>query len=411
MRRNTKWAIGVGVLAVVAVVLWGFSQGSTTIHDGDLMPVRVAVPGDQNGFELLRELSFKVSRPPGTGIYTLTTSTNWQTNAISQLLQSNEEALALFEKFIQRPRLQKPASIAPGQLVDVLMAARNIAIVKSVQAESMAHEGKPQEGMSEALKILKLGKRLETAGSPGFSMLVTIAVEAIGLRAIERVGASANLPEETARHALDALLATPPMSSNSSNMFKSEYAWSVMLLEADQLATGVTNAASWMGINKPKSRKKLAELTRETLVCVPLPLKDMVFVNQPLPNQAQLVRTRIASFASGNVEGEIYLDTQAIFLKSVLKKQCTIDTQFNAVKLLLALRLYKMQHGSLPKSLDALVPDYLPAIPRDMFDGKPLRYLPDKSLIYSIGEDLTDDGGKTVESSQFRPDVPYKIEF
>jgi len=33
-------------------------------------------------------------------------------------------------------------------------------------------------------------------------------------------------------------------------------------------------------------------------------------------------------------------------------------------------------------------------VPEDDFSGKPLRYDLDKRLIYSVGEDLEDDGGK-----------------
>jgi hypothetical protein len=39
-----------------------------------------------------------------------------------------------------------------------------------------------------------------------------------------------------------------------------------------------------------------------------------------------------------------------------------------------ALRLYQHEQGKLPESLGELVPKYLPAIPPDPFDGKPIRY-------------------------------------
>jgi hypothetical protein len=45
----------------------------------------------------------------------------------------------------------------------------------------------------------------------------------------------------------------------------------------------------------------------------------------------------------------------------------------------------------LPQSLDALVPGYLPDVPADPFDGKPLRY--NTKALWCTGPDLTDDGG------------------
>jgi hypothetical protein len=63
----------------------------------------------------------------------------------------------------------------------------------------------------------------------------------------------------------------------------------------------------------------------------------------------------------------------------------------------LALRLYEIDHGQRPTSLEQLVPDYLDAIPADPFgDGtRPIGYLPDAAppILYSIGDDGVDDGG------------------
>jgi hypothetical protein len=46
--------------------------------------------------------------------------------------------------------------------------------------------------------------------------------------------------------------------------------------------------------------------------------------------------------------------------------------------------------------LDALVPGFLPAVPFDIMDGKPLRYRPggrQAYVLYSVGLDGKDDGG------------------
>jgi hypothetical protein len=40
----------------------------------------------------------------------------------------------------------------------------------------------------------------------------------------------------------------------------------------------------------------------------------------------------------------------------------------------LALRLYRQERGEFPKSLESLVPQFLPAVPIDPFSGKPLVY-------------------------------------
>lgn len=62
----------------------------------------------------------------------------------------------------------------------------------------------------------------------------------------------------------------------------------------------------------------------------------------------------------------------------------------------IALKRYQLRHGSWPPDLSALVPEFLPEIPRDPVDGKPLRYRPNPDgtfLLYSVGSDGKDGGG------------------
>jgi hypothetical protein len=62
----------------------------------------------------------------------------------------------------------------------------------------------------------------------------------------------------------------------------------------------------------------------------------------------------------------------------------------------LAVERYRLARGALPEMLRDLVPRYIPDVPLDPFDGKPLRYkhLERGYVVYSVGPDGTDDGGK-----------------
>lgn len=63
----------------------------------------------------------------------------------------------------------------------------------------------------------------------------------------------------------------------------------------------------------------------------------------------------------------------------------------------IALERYRLKHGVHPAALADLVPSYLPAVPIDPWDEKPLRYQlqPDGSpLVWSVGRDGIDEGGR-----------------
>jgi len=59
------------------------------------------------------------------------------------------------------------------------------------------------------------------------------------------------------------------------------------------------------------------------------------------------------------------------------------------------------------------MPTYLDAVPKDPFDGKELRYkkLETGFVVYSIGKDGNDDGGKERPRKRTGPDAPVDVTF
>ncbi len=75
----------------------------------------------------------------------------------------------------------------------------------------------------------------------------------------------------------------------------------------------------------------------------------------------------------------------------------------------IALKLYRREQGRYPENLQALVPRYLPQVPTDPFDGKPLRYQRLKSgfKLWSVGRDLKDDGGLKTKQWWVKGDIVW----
>jgi hypothetical protein len=64
-----------------------------------------------------------------------------------------------------------------------------------------------------------------------------------------------------------------------------------------------------------------------------------------------------------------------------------------------ALERYRLAQGDYPQALDALAPRYIAALPRDVINGQPLHYRrvdPKRFMLYSVGWNETDDGGRVV---------------
>lgn len=102
-------------------------------------------------------------------------------------------------------------------------------------------------------------------------------------------------------------------------------------------------------------------------------------------------------------------------LSNFAKKMAISDARHQAAWIALAAERFRFGEGKgdLPENLDALVPDYLATLPRDPFDGKPMKYhrINDgHARIYSVGPDGTDDKGfKRVGEDGEKGDVVFEL--
>src|SRR5262245_56187238 len=68
----------------------------------------------------------------------------------------------------------------------------------------------------------------------------------------------------------------------------------------------------------------------------------------------------------------------------------------------IAVEVFRPEHGRYPDDLSALVPELLPEVPADRITGKPVRFriVNSRPLVYSVGADRKDDGGRRAKNSQ-----------
>jgi hypothetical protein len=91
---------------------------------------------------------------------------------------------------------------------------------------------------------------------------------------------------------------------------------------------------------------------------------------------------------------------------------CTVaDARRRVARTALAAAKFQAEERELPESLDELVPDFLLAVPFDPFDGKPLRMKRTARgiVVYSIGPDGIDDGGKPLDEPDKTGDITFEL--
>jgi len=117
------------------------------------------------------------------------------------------------------------------------------------------------------------------------------------------------------------------------------------------------------------------------------------------------VRTPAVSMPKAGV-GQIVV---GIYYDMVWTAAVNEDTQNSLLMTQFALQSYKLDHGAYPAALSALVPSYLKAVPTDPFAlSLPLRYsqVGTQYLLYSIGPDGREGGGKAIFNKSMPPPGP-----
>jgi len=90
---------------------------------------------------------------------------------------------------------------------------------------------------------------------------------------------------------------------------------------------------------------------------------------------------------------------------SIHSRTSRTDLEFEATGVVCALKSYEFSHGAAPDQLTDLIPDFLPSVPIDPFDGKPLRYRREGKewVLWSVGSDMKDDNAAWHEFKYRKP--------
>ena len=87
------------------------------------------------------------------------------------------------------------------------------------------------------------------------------------------------------------------------------------------------------------------------------------------------------------------------------------DATRGLVRLAVAAAAYKAKHGKHPEKLAELVPEFLPEVPTDPYDGRPIRLRREEGgvVLYSVGRDRKDDGGRAMDEEKWEGDWAFRL--
>jgi len=138
------------------------------------------------------------------------------------------------------------------------------------------------------------------------------------------------------------------------------------------------------------------------------PQNRLAFPNADLAIKAQVdgENTKWDGYAPWNIWFVVAASSQTGMMLKFAQGQVWVDE----ARIACALERYHLVYGVYPGSLDTLAPDYIDALPHDIMNGQPYHYQfrPEGAyLLYSVGWNQTDDGGKAA----YKKDNPKVVDY
>jgi hypothetical protein len=413
--------MGVFVLALIAAALW-LGHDIPSVDDHGLGQEPAVLAPDNNAYPLLLETTNVWVKSPEWVRDWAAAMTNWDEAAATSLVQSNAEFYARLDKALARESFQSPIIHSFTDLMPGLAVYRDMGRLLRVKSEWHLRRGEKAAAVDAAVKVVLLGHLIGSENGSLIEYLVGITIKGMGLDQVLSVGLALDSPESV--RVLGKLLDSyRDDAAGFERAIRAEYRFQegaldqlgggdltlVQLMRMNECGPGEsTKPGAWMPsrlrrglirlvLHPNRTKQRLVDYDAELIAGASNSLQKAF---GPLAGEFE---EREKGFEKGGVvrlmhrnpAGLILMDLMLPSLAAVRERAIRVECQASGVRLVLALRAYEMEKKTWPDKLEPLVPDYVPALPRDPYDGAPaFRYDPAKRLVYAVGPDFKDDGGE-----------------
>ena len=370
-------------------------------------------------------------RPQGAPDHYQIVLASLEISTAAEYLQWSDQFVPAFDEI--REALKRPWAVLPGdysrpELIPIpnFVLLRSLSQTLAQRAQCDLLLGKPEAALHEITLVHDVCRILQKppAGKPEtlVEAMINVAINGLYTSAIKD-GFRLQAWQEPQLAALQQQLQTVSLAPYVAEAFRSEVAANARTLEtstpaelqkwlfnqdAPSLWQRLSDANFWVLHAAPRgwyyqNMAVAARLLAMNVRGFDLP-NDLILPSATTTNQASIEQT-LRHWSLWNRWASIAIPN---FLKAT---QITAynQTLVNEAQIACALERYRLARGEYPATLDALMPQYMAALPHDVIGGQPLHYRrldapataaagtgagPRQYLLYSVGWNQTDDGGQ-----------------
>ncbi len=353
----------------------------------------------------------------------------------SKHLEENAKCLELLLQACQMRSCRFPASLdkGPGTLLPHVSSVRGASRLLSLSATVEAERGNLEKSANSMYAVLSNSACLNEEPMM-ISFLVKIACDSIAITTLNRCMSRADYDDQTLANF--AKLITLSISDNRRSFERGIYGDWACLSEFSYYDAGVSHFTEL-----PESLSAFAKFLHRSSGFDALDkIRDWHFREGIVKlGLAPYDKKAIDAFESRIIGKHRYLNRFLYPASSysvstyLIRHKTRFEAQATVALVSLAVRRFHLKHGKLPETLSELVPEFLDSLPSDPFDGAPLRYKKgiiklkkeqkkengtneleyeaNGYIVYSVGENLTDDGASNAGSqkSYNRGDICFPV--
>jgi len=318
---------------------------------------------------------------------------------ISQFLAENAAALDFLQEAAEIQHCRYPVDFTAGfnTLLPHLSDVRNLARLAILEAVFYGERNQPELAVPSIKCAFSVAGSLEKEPLL-ISQLVRLGSQRYAVNGLERV---MNRTTLTDRQLFDLACQTAGAQSEDamSRALAGELCQGVDVFQNPRMQYGFFRAISSQTPPKPllAAYRAAGLADSDAVIYVDMMREYIRLAEPPLNQRHERMRAIDQDPRYGNIS-RFHILARALMpaLARVGELDLMAIAHLRTAQAAIAIERYRLAAGVLPVSLADLVPEYLEAVPEDPFDGKALRYrkLEPGFVLYSIGPDHTDDGGK-----------------
>ena len=328
---------------------------------------------------------------------------------VAEYISDNNEALELFHKAAGIEHCRYPIDLSAGfaTLVPNLSEMRNAVRLLELEAVLHAENGDGPAATLSAISSFGIARSL--AKEPvTISQLVRSGCQNIAISTVEQVVNRTELTDEQLIELIERVRESERLSDISRAFVGERCVGIAFIRDPEGIYPGL------MGGNIPVLVRPVLALYKsvgmaEADAIIYLDLMDGYMKSTRLPlHERQKAVDAVSAKIQSISKVHVLLHEIIPALSRVTTLELRTIAHLRTADAALAVQRYRLAAGKLPDKLANLVPTYLQSVPKDPFDGNELRYkkLETGFVVYSIGEDLSDEGGKEKPPRKIKGEPP-----